>query len=359
MRPKSGSWPWLRAIPRRSTDEGFRLVDTQSIPVPASRSDNGAGVREPLLRRVVRVREMTLLVLVVGCGLIFSLTVPHFGTVTNMLSIADSLVFDLIITTGMTIALVSGGFDLSVGSIFAASGVTVAVAMVAGLPIWLSIVVALLVAAGWGLLNGFAITQIGVNPLLTTLATMGMARGFVYILTEGRVVTGFTDSFSEPGQIAFGDVSFLVIVAVLVVVVADILLRKTTLLRQLYYIGSNERAARVSGINVERGRMLVYLTTALLSGAAGILSTAKFSAAIPLMGSGAELRAIAAAVIGGASLYGGEGTVLGGALGLLFLAFIQAVLVLCDVSVYWQGFIAGAVLLAAVSFDVLTHKSRR
>jgi ribose transport system permease protein len=315
--------------------------------------------RESLLGRILRVREMTLLVLVIGCGLIFSLTVPHFGSLANMLSIADTLVFDLMITTGMTIALVSGGFDLSVGSVFASSGVTVAVAMMAGLPIWLSVGAAMLTAAGWGLLNGVAITKIGVNPLLTTLATMGMARGFVYIITEGRVISGFPDAFSQPAQVSVGPVSVLVIIAVAVVVIADVLLRKSAFLRQFYYIGSNERAARVSGINVELGRLVVYLTTAMLAGLAGILSTAKFSAAIPLMGTGAELRAIAAAVIGGASLYGGEGTVLGGALGLVFLAFIQAVLVLLDVSVYWQGFIAGAVLLAAVSFDVLTHKKRQ
>jgi ribose transport system permease protein len=256
----------------------------------------------------------------------------------------------------MTIALVSGGFDLSVGSVFASSGVVVAVAMVAGLPVWLSIIIALLAAAAWGLLNGLVITKIGVNPLLTTLATMGMARGFVYILTEGRVVTGFPDEFTAPGQAAFGRVSVLVLIALLVVIVADVLLRKSAFLRQLYYIGSNERAARVSGINVERARIGVYLTTALLAGAAGVLSTSKFSAAIPLMGTGAELKAIAAAVIGGASLYGGEGTVLGGALGLIFLALIQSVLVLLNISVYWQGFIAGAVLLLAVSLDVLIHK---
>jgi ribose transport system permease protein len=336
-----------------------RVSTTSTEPASLDRPSRPAGaVARQLLARLVGVREATLLVLVLGCGLIFGLTVPHFGSSANMLSIADTLVFDLIITAGMTIALVSGGFDLSVGSVFASSGVVVAVAMSAGLPVWLSILLALLTAAVWGLINGFAITRIGVNPLLTTLATMGMARGFVFIITEGRVISGFPDSFSQPAQASIGGVSVLVVVAIMVVIVADLLLRKSAALRDLYYIGSNERAARISGINVERSRMGVYLSTALLAGAAGILSTAKFSAAIPLMGTGAELKAISAAVIGGASLYGGEGTVLGGALGLVFLAFIQSVLVLLNVSVYWQGFIAGAVLLVAVSFDVLMHKRR-
>jgi ribose transport system permease protein len=326
-----------------------RVSTTSTEPASLDRPSRPAGaVARQLLARLVGVREATLLVLVLGCGLIFGLTVPHFGSSANMLSIADTLVFDLIITAGMTIALVSGGFDLSVGSVFASSGVVVAVAMSAGLPVWLSILLALLTAAVWGLINGFAITRIGVNPLLTTLATMGMARGFVFIITEGRVISGFPDSFSQPAQASIGGVSVLVVVAIMVVIVADLLLRKSAALRDLYYIGSNERAARIS----------VYLSTALLAGAAGILSTAKFSAAIPLMGTGAELKAISAAVIGGASLYGGEGTVLGGALGLVFLAFIQSVLVLLNVSVYWQGFIAGAVLLVAVSFDVLMHKRR-
>jgi ribose transport system permease protein len=310
----------------------------------------------PQIRRLLRLREMTLLLLVIGCGILFSLTVPNFGSLGNFLSIADSLVFDLIITTGMTVALVSGGFDLSVGSVFASSGVIVGVALAAGLPVWVSILIALLTAAGWGLLNGVVITKIGVNPLLTTLATMGMARGFVYIVTEGRVVTGFPDEFTAPGQAAFGGVSLLVIIALLVVIAADIVLRKSVFMRQLYYIGSNERAARISGIDVERARIGVYLATALLAGIAGVLSTSKFSAAIPLMGTGTELKAIAAAVIGGASLYGGEGTVLGGTLGLIFLSIIQSILVLLNISVYWQGFIAGAVLLIAVSLDVLIHR---
>ena len=332
-------------------------MEAESMTVSETRSDEGPKRGWlPYVQRLLRVREMTLLLLVAGCGILFSLTVPNFSGLANFLSIADSLVFDAMITTGMTIALVSGGFDLSVGSIFASSGVVVAVAMVAGLPVWLSIIIALLAAGAWGLLNGIVITKIGVNPLLTTLATMGMARGFVYILTEGRVVTGFPDEFTAPGQAAFGRVSALVLIALLVVIVADVLLRKSAFLRQLYYIGSNERAARVSGINVERARIGVYLTTALLAGTAGMLSTSKFSAAIPLMGTGAELKAIAAAVIGGASLYGGEGTVLGGVLGLIFLALIQSVLVLLNISVYWQGFIAGAVLLLAVSLDVLIHK---
>ncbi|MBV9645483.1 MAG: ABC transporter permease [Verrucomicrobia bacterium] len=327
------------------------------MTISETRSDGSSKKGARLLfQQLLRVREMTLLLLVGGCGILFSLTVPNFGSLGNFLSVADSLVFDAMITTGMTIALVSGGFDLSVGSVFASSGVVVAVAMVAGLSMWLSIVIALLTAAAWGFLNGFVITKIGVNPLLTTLATMGMARGFVYIITEGRVVTGFPDEFTAPGQAALGRVSVLVVIAALVIIVADVLLRKSAFLRQLYYIGSNERAARVSGINVERARIGVYLTTALLAGAAGILSTSKFSAAIPLMGTGAELKAIAAAVIGGASLYGGEGTVLGGALGLIFLALIQSVLVLLNISVYWQGFIAGAVLLVAVSLDVLIHR---
>ena len=332
-------------------------MEAESMTVSETRSDEGPKRGWlPYVQRLLRVREMTLLLLVAGCGILFSLTVPNFSGLANFLSIADSLVFDAMITTGMTIALVSGGFDLSVGSIFASSGVVVAVAMVAGLPVWLSIIIALLAAGAWGLLNGLVITKIGVNPLLTTLATMGMARGFVYILTEGRVVTGFPDEFTAPGQAVFGRVSALVLIALLVVIVADVLLRKSAFLRQLYYIGSNERAARVSGINVERARIGVYLTTALLAGTAGVLSTSKFSAAIPLMGTGAELKAIAAAVIGGASLYGGEGTVLGGVLGLIFLALIQSVLVLLNISGYWQGFIAGAVLLLAVSLDVLIHK---
>ena len=144
-----------------------------------------------------------------------------------------------------------------------------------------------------------------------------MARGVFYIVTEGRVVTGFPDEFTAPGQAEFGGVSLLVIVALLVVVAADIILRKSAFMRQLYYIGSNERAARVSGINVELARIGVYLTTALLAGLAGSRLRAQFARLSPSMGMGKRFLSIAAAVIGGVIFHSGEGTC-GGRAGRLF-----------------------------------------
>jgi ribose transport system permease protein len=256
----------------------------------------------------------------------------------------------------MTSALVSGGFDLSVGSVFALGGVTAAIALRANIPIGLSI----LIGVGVGMLAGFTtgtlITRVGINPFIATLGMMSIARGAGYAITEGSPLANLPKDFFIYGQGQIFGVPNLVIIAFLIVIVGDILMRRAALFRQIYYVGGNEDAARLSGINVNRVKLGVYTLSGLLAALAGVLSVSRFTVADPGAGTGEELRIIAACIIGGSSLQGGKGTVFGGLLGLIFVGFINNGMVLLRVPVYWQTLAMGAILLLAVGFDTLSQR---
>ncbi len=323
------------------------------------RAEEGKGpVWRTVLTRVMRVREAALMLFLLLVSFVLTLSTPYFLTLQNMRVILTGLALDAVIAVGMTITLVSGGIDLSVGSVFACSGIVVAKLINVGFPVWSAVLVAVLVGLGWGLLTGLLITKVGINPLISTLGTMGMARGVVYVITSGRVLAGLPDSFQRVGQGRILGVPNVIWMAAVVVLTGDFLLRRSRMLRQVFYVGGNERAARLSGININRVKLGVYAITALLSGAAGVVETSRFASAISPMGTGKELTAISACVIGGASLSGGEGTVLGAFFGLLLLGLIRDGLILNDVSVYWQQLIQAAILVLAVAFDVLTRRRR-
>jgi ribose transport system permease protein len=257
---------------------------------------------------------------------------------------------------GMTAALVSGGFDLSVGSVFAMGGVTAAVALRGGVPIWLSMLLGVGVGSVAGMLNGLLITKVNINPFITTLGMMSIARGVGLAITEGSPVASLPQEFFVFGQGKTFDISNLILIALVIVLVGDVLMRRSVWFRQIYYVGGNPDAARLSGINVDRVTIGVYMISGLLAALAGVLSVSRFTVADPAAGTGEELRLIAACIIGGASLKGGKGTVLGGLLGLIFVGFINNGMVLLRVPVYWQNLAMGIILLLAVGFDTLSQR---
>ena len=316
----------------------------------------------PMWRRVIGaatgLREGSLIVFIVLISLALSLTNANFLTVDNFLVILSGLAMDAVIAVGMTLVMISGGIDLSVGSVFACAGVVLAKLVNLGAPWPFAVLAALVVSLGWGVLSGVLITRVGVNPLISTLGVMGMARGVVYVITTGQVISNLPDSFKVMGQGDVWGVPKLVWIAVVVVIIADFMARRSKSLRQLFYVGGSEKAARLSGINVNRSRMGVYMLIALLCGVAGVLETSRFGSASSLAGVGKELTAISACVIGGASLSGGEGSVVGAFLGLILLGLVGDGLILNDVSVYWQGLIRAIILVMAVAFDVWTRRRR-
>lgn len=316
-----------------------------------------------LWRKVTSFRETTIILIIIAIGIILSIMSPHFLTVDNFMSTAIGLSTDGIIVVGMTIVLVSGGFDFSAGSIVSLSSVTVGVLYLFGINIWLASVVALAAGLLCGLLNGFFIGKVGLNPFITTFAVMGITGGGSYVLTQGSPVSlfGAPDSFLFLGQGKLLGIPFIVIVFVIIAIIGNFMMKRSEPLRKIFYTGSNEKTALLSGIDTGRVKVEVYLLIAVLSSIAGILSIARFTVATPATGLGADasMRAISAAIIGGASLSGGEGTILGSVLGVILLNLINNGLILLNVPVYWQDFVNGVILISAVTLDYLSHHKQK
>jgi ribose transport system permease protein len=309
-------------------------------------------------RRVLARRETTLAVLILIIVLVMSQATPHFLSMANFRAMSIGLAPTAIIAIGMTVLLVSGGFDLSVGSVLALCSTAVALMIAGGVPIALSVLGALLLGAFIGLANGLIVTRLGVNPLVATLGTMSVARGVALVLTEGFSVSNLPAAFGYIGSTNWLGLPVIVWITLVLVVLGDLALRHARYLRQAYYIGGNEEAARLSGIPVDFVRCSAYVLTALLAALAGILLASRLMSGTPTAGAALELQVLAAAVIGGASLRGGEGTVLGSFFGVIFVALINNAMTMLEVSIYWQMIVTGCVLVAAVAVDMLLRRRR-
>lgn len=309
-----------------------------------------------LLSRLMRIREFTLIVMIVLIGVALQLITGRFFTTANLNAITLGFATSAIIVFGMTAALVSGGFDLSVGSVFAMGGVTAALALQADLPVGIAILCGVGAGVIAGLINGLLITKVQINPFITTLGMMGIARGISLAMTEGTTLAGLPPEFYVFGQGKTLDIPNLILIGLFTILVGDLLMRRSSAFRQIYYVGGNEEAARLSGINVDRVKIGVYVLSGTLAALAGVLSVSRFTVADPGTGMGEELRIIAACIIGGCSLRGGKGTVIGGLFGLIFVGFINNGLILLRVPVYWQQLSMGVVLLLAVGFDTLSQR---
>jgi ribose transport system permease protein len=308
------------------------------------------------IRSLGSLRELALLgmilVLIVG----MSISSPYFLTAANFQAIIVGMVPTAIIVVGMTILLVSGSFDLSVGSVLALSSTVAGLLLVDGVPIPGAIIAALIVGAAIGLVNGLIVTLLLVNPLIATLGTMSVARGLALVLTEGFSISKLPAGFGVFGKTQLLGLPLMAWIMFAVVAIGDLALRRTAFLRQVYFIGGNERAAALSGIAVDRVRVVCFVVSGLLAALAGVLLASRLMSGTPTAGSGLELQALAAAVIGGASLRGGEGTIFGAALGVVFVALISNTMTMLAISIYWQMIVTGLVLVAAVAIDMLSRR---
>ena len=311
------------------------------------------------LRRLTSFREFMILAIVIAGCLFMWITTPIFMTFGNWSALLLQVSVECIVAIGMTILLVSGGFDLSVGSTFALAGAVTAMAMSAGLAPWAALLVGLGAGVLIGFSNGFIIAIVGINPFVTTLAMMSMVRGMLLVITRGRNISGLPESFRVIGQGNVHGVQNPIWIALLMVLIGDVLLRKSRFLRQNYYLGGNERAAMLSGIRIDRLKIFNYALTGLLAAFAGIIMTARLGAASVTAGTGLELKVISAVIIGGASLKGGEGTILGSFLGSLLMGILVGALTILGVDVYWNTFVIGATLLLAVLIDTLGRYRRK
>ncbi|PKH25273.1 ABC transporter permease [Enterobacterales bacterium CwR94] len=305
-------------------------------------------------------REVGLIVIIALIFVVMSFTSPYFLTWANMKAMLLSFSIEGIVVVGMTILLIVGGIDLSVGAVVCLSMVVAGQLFLSGMDPWLASLGGILAAAAVGLVMGLTVTKIGLSHFIASLAAMVIVRGLCMIITQGTPLSLFTlpVNFKFLGQGALWGVPFVIILFFVLVALFDFLLRKATLFRKVFYTGSNERAAAYSGININRIKLWVTVLTSTLAGIAGIIYMARLGSATPTFGVGMELNVIAAAVIGGASLKGGTGSILGAVLGVALLSIVTSSLILINVSVYWQELIKGLILLAAVSLDHLLNKYR-
>ena len=326
--------------------------------VPSSLS--GVAEKISFFSRITKIRELTIALVVIILMVILSFISPTFLTSENLITTILGIVMMGIVAVGMTIALVSGGFDLSVGSVMSMSGVVAGSLVLSGMNIWIASLIGLVASLLSGLITGFFIGKIKINPFIMTLGMQGVVQGIAYAVTQGAPlsISNVPNSFLFIGQGNIMGIPALIWILVIIVIIGDFLMRKAVVARKVYYIGSNENAAFFSGIRIARVKTWIYVLTALLAGLAGILTLSRFSVADPTAGTGMELQAIAACIIGGASLTGGEGSVLGALLGSVLVGIVNDALVLLNVSVYWQSLVTGLVLIAAVTLDVLTHRKR-
>lgn len=301
---------------------------------------------------LVRSRPVLLVVFIVALTGWMSFWYPiSFFSFPNLAAVLLNAAIFGILVVGMMILMIGGAFDLSIGSTLAMTGVFAALLITqAGVPTPLAILLAIAGGGLAGLVNGLIVTQLRVNALIATLATLGIYRGITQLLS-GTGISPVGDSFASVGQTVILGLQSPFWIMLIVVVLGSFAVSQTRFFRQYYYIGGNERAARLSGIKTSRMVLIAFVLMGLLAGLAGVLNAARLDAAVVSAGIGVELQIITAAVLGGASLKGGEGTVVGGVLGVLFIALVQNVLVILNVDVFWQNIVIGLVLLFAVSLD--------
>ncbi|HET6436885.1 MAG TPA: ABC transporter permease [Anaeromyxobacter sp.] len=306
------------------------------------------------LKRVLKNYGIVFAFLLV-CAVLSWLS-PAFLTWTNVLIVIRQSSITGIMAIGMTFVILTGGIDLSVGSLLAFSGIIAAHLLKAGAPLWAVIVAALVVGALLGLVNGLIVTLARITPFVVTLAMMSMARSLTLIASNGYPISGFSQQYRFLGGGFVLRVPFPIFVFLATVVVAHVILRETRLGRYTYAIGGNEEAVRLSGIPANFFKSMVYVFAGVTSGLAALINSSRLNSAEAVAGVGYELDVIAAVVIGGTSLMGGRGSVWGTLIGALLIAVINQGMVLLGINVYYQGLVKGLILLGAVLLDRLREE---
>ena len=316
-------------------------------------------------KRILASREMGVFIALIILLIAMRLLSPYFLRTNNLFNVLRGMSTIAIMAIGQTMIIVTAGIDLSVGSILAASSMVAARLMFMEIvPPWAAVLGGLAFGTLLGLINGLVITKLGVNPFITTLGMLSIARGLAYLLATGLQGTVASNipmrnefvTFLGKGYV--GPVPVPVIVMVILVIIFSLFLRYTVLGRQIYAVGSNEQAARLSGVPVSLVKTFVYTITGTLCALSGILTAGLLATSATSAGVGVELDVIAAVVIGGASLAGGEGTIIGAVIGAAIMAVLRNAFVLLKLPIYLQTITIGLVIIVAVAADNLRRRKQ-
>lgn len=302
------------------------------------------------------LRSYGILIAFVLIIIIMTILSPVFLTVTNLLNIIRQSSIYGIIAIGMTFVILTGGIDLSVGSILAIAGAIAAGSVKAGLGLGPTILIALGIGVGFGLVNGTLVTVGRITPFVVTLGMMSIARGLTLIYTKGYPISGFHPAFRYLGGGDLIAIPFPIIVFIVTTVLAWLVLTQTRLGRYTYAIGGNEETVKLSGINADVYKTIVYMISGAASAISALILTSRLNSAEPVAGTGYELDVIAAVVIGGTSLMGGRGSVWGTLIGALLIGVINNGMNLLGISPYFQLVVKGIIIIGAVLLDRLRQE---
>jgi ribose transport system permease protein len=330
--------------------EEFKMQRERALPQPTA-----AG----RFLRQAQQQFGPLLGLVILCA-IAAIASPVFLEPRNLINVLRQSSVNAIIAAGMTLVILSGGIDLSVGSVLALASTVMGLLMIhLDMNSGLAILIALGVSALIGVTNGLIITRMSVPPFIATLGMMSIARGAALEMTKGYPQFGLHQDFRFIGAGEVGPIPWPVIITLALYVLVYLLLRYTKVGLYAYGIGGNEQAAIFSGINVKRYKTILYMLCGLMAGVGGVVLSARLDSAQPIVGEGYELDAVAAVVIGGTSLFGGEGTIWGTLIGALIMGVIRNLMNLMEVSAFWQRMVIGIVIILAVFVDQLRRRIGR
>ncbi len=295
--------------------------------------------------------QLAALLGLIAICVVLSILSPHFPTLSNFFNISRQAAVITIIAIGETFVVLTGGIDLSVGSGVTLTSCAMAMVMISTGQILPGILVGLAVGLLMGLINGLLITKADLPPFIVTLGMLGIAQGVALVITVGQSLFGLPDAFRFVGQGNVGPIPVPLIIVAILFVIFHILLQYNRLGRYILSVGGNEQATRLSGVNVANVKIGAYLISGLTAGIGGIVLASRINSAHPAAGQGMELDAIAAAVIGGTSLMGGEGTIVGTIIGAFMMAVIRNGLNLLNVNAFWQQIVIGLVIIGAVWID--------
>jgi ribose transport system permease protein len=302
---------------------------------------------------------ITILIVIVVVIIFLSLTTKTFLNFSNIYSIVFSTSIKFFALIGFTYLVIMGEIDLSVGSVYGFGGAIMCTFMIAlKLPLLPALILSLLVAAFLGFLNGFFVVWFRLNSMMITLGMMSIAQGFTNALTSSIGSQGLPADYRNIIKFSIFGVDWSIIAFILLVVVLEILLYRSTIFRKIYYIGENPQTAVIYGIKANRIKIITFISSSVLSAFGGIVATSRIAHAYPTTGSGLEFTMVTAAILGGASLYGGRGSILRSALGLMFLAIIENGMVAFNIDPYIQLVVTGVILIVAVFLDAMLNRKK-